>query len=221
MTPSEIHNDDILRCNLSYDEFDGELVDVVYTWYKSTPTGSDNGQKFEVSTEDVQPAQLNLNPEDYSVGDFIYCHVSITDPHGTTEDEVVRQIQNRAPKPQNIEIDYEGLDNGEPPYLNDTLFCLATGFDPDEEDPLVLEYNWSVGGSALEDGDSSSLSLSEYGLQPGDSVDCEVTFVDVQNASTTTRTSVTIGNLPPEITSVSIEPSEIHIPSNRNMLSYC
>ena len=94
--------------------------------------------------------------------------------------------------------------------MNDTLFCLATGFDPDEEDPLVLEYNWSVGGSALEDGDNSSLSLSEYGLQPGDSVDCEVTFVDVQNASTTTRTSVTIGNLPPEITSVSIEPSEIH-----------
>ena len=36
MTPSEIHNDDILRCNLSYDEFDGELVDVVYTWYRNS-----------------------------------------------------------------------------------------------------------------------------------------------------------------------------------------
>ena len=140
-----------------------------------------------------------MNPEDYSVGDFIYCHVSITDPHGTIEDEVVRQIQNRAPKPQNIEIDYDGLDNGEPPYLNDTLFCLATGSDPDEEDPLVLEYNWSVGGSALEDGDVHHYLYLSMVFNKGDSVDCEVTFVDVQNASTTTRTSVVIGNLPPGI----------------------
>ena len=118
------------------------------------------------------------------------------DPHGTTEDEVIRQIQNRAPKPQNIKIDYEGLDNGEPPYLNDTLFCLVTGFDPDEEDPLVLEYNWFVGGSALEDG-----NIHHY-LYLNMPFNKEILWIVVTlsmfKSSTSTRTSITIGNLPPK-----------------------
>ena len=210
ITPSDIHNDDILRCNLSYEEFDNEDVEITYTWYKSTPVGTDSGQKFEVFTEGVQPAQLNLNPDDFQVGDWIYCHVAISDPLETTEKEVIRTIDNRLPKPQKVDIEYDGLDNGEPPYIDDTLFCLGVGFDPDEEEPLLLEYSWYIDNELVENVTESSIYLLNHNVQPEQKVDCQVTFIDAQNDTATSKASVEIGNLPPEITNVSIVPSDVH-----------
>ena len=210
ITPSNIHNDDILRCNLSYEELDNEDVEIVYTWYKSTPIGNDNGQKFDVATEGVQPAQLNLNSEDFQVGDYIYCHVAISDPHETTEKEVIRTIENRLPKPQKVEIEYDGLDNGEPPYIDDTLFCLGVGFDPDGEEPLLLEYSWYIDNVLVENVTESSIYLLNQNVQPEQKVECQVTFIDAQNDTASSRTSVEIGNMPPEITNVSIVPNDVH-----------
>ena len=101
------------------------------------------------------------------------------------------------------------MEQGEPPYIDDTLFCVASGFDPDEEEPLLLEYSWYIDNVLVEGVTESSLYLLPESVQPEQKVECEVTFVDAQSDTAISEASVEIGNLPPEITNVSLEPTDV------------
>jgi hypothetical protein len=82
-----------------------------------------------------------------------------------------------------------------PAHTNSTLHCAAIATDPDETPSL--SYIWKANGAIL--GSSSSITLDNTVLQPGDSLRCIAEAQDADLAVVTLETAIMIENLAPTV----------------------
>lgn len=87
----------------------------------------------------------------------------------------------------------------------DTLTCTPGSATDDDGETIGYSYNWLLNGVSA--GVTSSTLSASYTAK-GDNVACEVTPTDgTDSGATVTSNTVTIGNTPPVMTSVSLSPS--------------
>jgi hypothetical protein len=132
-------------------------------------------------------------------GDMVVCTVTPSDGGLTGEsasDSVV--ISNSPPSISAVNI------SPATPTAADTLSCAYTGFSDLDGEADLSTLLWAVNGVAA----GSAPTLSGV-FSRGDVVSCTVTPHDGTDAGTPASDAVTIGNTPPEVTSVALSPSDV------------
>ena len=193
ISPSTAYNDSILTCSAVLTDLDGQSTSLAYTWQDSVGTTLTNTNTLDLTTlTGVQPS------------DVFTCIVTGNDGVVTVNDTVTTTLDNRLPTVGNISI------SPNPASIGDILVCSAsTATDPDGGS-VNLNYEWALGGVVVGTGTTLSTTLSR-----GDVVSCTVTPDDANGAQwgqgPAISTSITIGNTPPQITSLTLSPNTVDV----------
>ena len=178
-----IYNDQVVTCTSIATDPD-QTVYPVYEWIVD-------------GTQYISSA-IDLSTTVAIPGSNVTCHVSVTDDDGVTvQDSSGFVVSNRAPTVSNVSIDVLS------PTTNDTVTCSANASDPDNES-VVVDYLWQVGGSTLATG--VSVDLSTVSISPTDVLACVVSAEDALGESTSDSVAVTVQNSAPVLTDVALTP---------------
>ena len=183
--PSVAYIDSTLTCipSGSIDD-DGDAVSYSYEW--------------KVNGGAVVSTTSTLSGE-FIAGDSVQCTSNpsdgIIDGNPTTQTIV---ISNAAPVISSVVL------APDPAYTNDTITATATDSDLDG-DSTTLTYTWSVDGSEVQSGSTSTLAGTLF--SKNQTVSVEVVANDGANDSAAGLASVIINNTLPTTPSVSISPS--------------
>lgn len=132
----------------------------------------------------------------FTGGDLVACEVTPYDGEDTgTPHTASTVIDSSAPTITSVTI------SPDPAYAGDVLTCLASGwFDPDG-DPDLSTFEWHVDGALA--GTGTTLSTAVVNRQV---VTCTVTPYDGDDTGIPLSDSVTVGNTPPTLASVTLDP---------------
>ena len=181
------HNDSTLTCSATADDLDVtdnvDSLTFTYTW----STGA-TGETLDLAG--------TVNP-----GDTVTCDVSVTDGTDTATGSDSQGITNRAPAVDSVDLD-AGV------VLSDgTVTATAVLSDVDTTQTLTASYEWFVNGNSVQTGSSETLDGSLF--VKGDEVHVVVTPNDgVEDGSSVTSSSITIGNTAPSNVVVSVTSSD-------------
>ena len=186
ISPDPAYNDDTLVCTATASDADGDTPTLSYQW-----TGGAIGASLPLTSIIAAP------------GDTLSCTATATDADGGTNERTGSiTIGNRAPT---------GTAAISPadPTASDVLTCaVADASDPDD-DATTVTYTWTIDGTPADaDASGDTSTLSDLIAFEQDVV-CTATIADSHGASTETTATVTIGNSPPEITDVSLAPTDV------------
>ncbi|MFH1466209.1 MAG: hypothetical protein ABIO70_17625 [Pseudomonadota bacterium] len=191
LSPSPIYEGDTFSCTVgTWADLDGDSVTFAYAW---DVDGVDPG----VTTATLPCAYFDRD-EDVS------CTVTPSDgtDAGSPVVSNIITVSNTAPSISAVSISPAS------PVAGDTLTCSYTGYSDADGDADASTYAWTVGGTAA----GSGATLTS-GFSSGDSVRCTITPHDGTTAGTARSASVTVGNSPPVVASVSISPSTLYTDS--------
>ncbi len=178
-----VYNDQVLTCTSAAFDPDQTVIPV-YEWTIDGNTYISNS--VDLTTTVAMP------------GDTVTCEVFATDDEGVTvssSDSIT--LANRLPTVSNVSID------SSTPTTNDLLTCSASSADPDNE-TLIIEYLWQVGGVTLATG--ATVDVSSLSVNPNDLLTCTVLVEDGLGETATSSTSVTLQNTAPTVDTVNITP---------------
>lgn len=191
ITPSVPFNDDEVSCEATATGPSLEPIDVRYTW-SVEPGGSKlgTGPNLQLSSSGVLP------------GERLRCTAAAGVAGEAASEFAEAQIGNRVPVVDGVEIT---------PSTNvfntSTLTCDAVASDPDGTTPS-LTYAWqnATQGRGLGVGRSWTLAISM--ASPGQVIRCTASASDGAETGQGSA-EVTLGNRPPTITDVAIEPTAV------------
>lgn len=167
---------------------DGDTVSYSYAWY--------------VDGDGPVHAGNTLDGDHFNQGSSIYVVVTPTDG-SASGDPVTSDVAtgtNTLPTVSAVSLAPTSL------YTDDTLTASVSVTDPDPEDDLTLELEWSVEGLVVQTGESQELDGSFF--ERDDAVTVTVTPTDSTGAGTAyTSSAVTVLNTPPPAPSVSFASS--------------
>ncbi|MFH1464993.1 MAG: hypothetical protein ABIO70_11470 [Pseudomonadota bacterium] len=183
--PDPAFEGDTLTCTPGlYADDDGDSATFSYVW--------------DVAGVDPGVYGATLSSAYFDRDELVVCGVTPND--GTDDGAMVASnrvtISNSPPSIAAVTISPAS------PTAGDTLTCSASGYADADGDPDTSTFAWTVGGAAAGTGATLAGVFSA-----GDTVVCIVTPDDGTDTGTTVSTSVTIGNQPPEIDSVSLSPA--------------
>jgi hypothetical protein len=180
ISPDAPTNDDTLTCTASATDADGGTPTISYAWSTGT-TG----------------ATLSLTSET-APGDEITCTATATDCSDSTDTGSASvTVTNRPPSVGLVSIDPDS------PTASEDVTCTAGAADPDGEE-VTLSYTWDINDAPA--GTGTTLS---GGYEAGDELTCSVTATDESGESTTATASVTVTNTGPDVSDISLTPSEL------------
>ncbi len=186
LTPSSATTSDALVVSLDSPSVDPEKdsVSYSYAWFL-------DGTASSASSSDTLPASATTKGETWSV------EVTPSDAWGAGElGSASLTIANAAPSAVGAII------TPDPAHTGDTLVCELLAFTDPDGDADASSYSWDVGGSAA--GSGSSLAGA---FAYGDLVTCTATPSDGTDSGSAHSASITIGNAPPVLASVSLTPT--------------
>jgi hypothetical protein len=134
-------------------------------------------------------------------GNIVTC--AITPFDGTDEGATVsmtQEIANTAPTLSGVEITPLDPDPG------DTLSCATTGYSDIDGDEEASRMIWLVNDFEVS---GETDWVLDGGFGSGDTVACLVTVSDGMSDGMVYRETITVGNAPPRITSLRVEPSPL------------
>ena len=182
-----IYRDQKLYCDATVYDIDGDEPNVFWQWLR-------NGESIGNSTNNLQ-----LNIEDFSIGDQITCVYKAVDqiPSESIE-EVSVVIENALPHIDSLEIIPQDVFN------QNEITCNALGTVDIDQDEISIQYTWKVNGILLSE--ETQTLFVEY---PVDSeISCSAVPFDGIEYGSTVETSITVQNTLPEGT-VAIFPTEV------------
>jgi hypothetical protein len=180
VTPLEGQVGAILTCTATASDADGETPTMTYEW-----TGGATGPEYTIAETD-------------DPGDVIACTATATDAHGLTDTgTATATVVNTDPTIDAVTI------GPDPAYNNDTLVCSTTATDADGGSPSIA-YEWTGGATGPE------LPLTSIVAAPGDTIACTATATDTDGGTDTGSASIVIGNRAPEVSSVTLSPSDVY-----------
>ena len=167
--PNPFYNDSTLTCAASIYDPNGTST-TTYSWMV-------NGNMAGTGSS------LTLNSSMAMPTDSVACTVDITD--GVTSDQVVvtEYVSNRDPNLSNVAITPSS------PEANDTITCMATCTDDDDE-TCSSSFSWTLNGVAV--GTGTTLNLSAENAVAGDSVICTVVSQDGFGGSDSATAQATV-----------------------------
>lgn len=175
---------DFLTCVPSSFDEDGHAVTYSYVW--------------DVNGELVGADEPELVPSAFQRGDTVTCTVTPLDDREAGEPDSVSVVIGNAP-PEVVGVEIEPS----PARTTDTLTCIASGYDPDD-DAVSLDYAWTVDGVAA--GTGSVLVSTAF--VKDQTVTCTVTPSDGTDEGSPSSASLVIENTPPGAPGVEIVPAE-------------
>ena len=99
------------------------------------------------------------------------------------------------------------------PTTQDDINCSYTASDPDVNDSLTATFSWSINGGTTSETSSTLDGPFQYDAE----ITCTVTVSD-GSASVSNSSTVTIGNTPPTIASVTFSSTEIYTEDYLNVV---
>ena len=187
LTPNPVYSTQTLTAVASGStDADGQSVSYNYQWFSNGVLTALTGTSVPNSELDVGEVwTVRVTPDDGYVSGP-YSEASIT-------------VSNTVPVVSNTVI---SSSDGSHNYNDSILTCSATGYDADGT--VTISYAWNIAGAVY---NGSSVNLSNYTINPGDSVSCTASVTDLNSASVSASVSDVIDNRVPSISSVSISPS--------------
>ncbi len=185
LTPSPAYEGDTFSCTPgTVADLDGDAVTYSYAW--------------DVEGVDPGVTTATLGSAYFDRDEAVTCTVTPNDGYdpGTPVLSNTIAVSNSAPSISAVSISPTS------PAPTDTLTCSYSGYSDADGDADASTYAWTVGGVSA--GSGSTLAS---GFGGGDVVACTVTPHDGTDAGTAVSASVTIGNTPPVVDSVSLSPS--------------
>ncbi len=187
ISPSSAQVGDTLTCSHSgYSDADGDADQSTYGW---AIDGLDAG----VTTDEISSGFVG--------GNEVTCTVIPSDgsESGTAVSDSLL-ITNSAPTIDSVTISPSSAQVG------DTLTCGYSGFFDADGNTDQSTYSWTLSGTEV--GTTDTLSSGFVG---GDNLTCTVTPSDGEDEGVAGSDSLTIGNTPPTIDSVTISPSSAQV----------
>ena len=188
ISPDPAYNDDTLVCSATASDADGGSPTVTYEW-----TGGATGP------------ELPLTSIIAASGDTLTCTATATDTYGETDVGTASiTLGNRSPT---VSVDL----SPDTPTKHDTLSCTASGISDPDDDSTTLTFTWTVEGSPIPASSTSgTLSTLAGVFLAGQIVACQAGVIDGKGGTVTDTASVEIGNTAPEVTSVTLIPTELY-----------
>ncbi|HCH62327.1 MAG TPA: hypothetical protein DFR83_05950, partial [Deltaproteobacteria bacterium] len=140
----------------------------------------------------------------FVAGEEAICTATTDDGKGGTDGaSASTTITNIAPTVSAVTLDKSVV------YTNDTLTASVASSDMDG-DSLTITYDWYVEGSSVQDGASDTLSgaSSSVGFDKDEEVYVVVSVTDGTDMTTSTSSTLTVSNTPPEAPVLTIDPSD-------------
>ena len=198
LTPAEPSMSDSVLCEVSAsDPVDGDSPSLNFFFYNQT-----TGASYIATSNSSGSAGLDLSTVTIASSDVLVCGVTATDSNsGTATDSASVSIVNSAP----IFDQAATIDPPTNPLTGDQLTCLAQATDPDGG-LINYSYSWQVNGGTV--GTGQNFTVSEALTDVGNSITCMVVAVDPDSEiSSSTSTAVTVDNSAPELSNLTISPS--------------
>jgi hypothetical protein len=190
LDPARAARTDTITCEGLASDADGDTTSLSFAW-------TVNGIAIAATRTDRTSAQLE---DAFVAGDTLTCVVTATDAHGGTDTATATTtIGNAAPSIVSVSVTPES------PRTDDLLEALVTTTDADG-DSLTLTYDWYVDGALVQSGTDDTLD-GTAAFERGDDVYVEVYVTDGTTTVSDTSALLTVGNTPPTVPVVTIEPS--------------
>ena len=188
LSPSTVYTDDTITATVSSSDADEDTVSLSYAWYVGGSLVAETGSTLDGSSY-------------FDKADEVYVVVT---PNDGTEDGAALSsdtvtVVNTAPSIASVSVTPSDA------TVTDTLSCSYSGFADADGDSDASTYSWTIGGTEV--GTSATLSS---GYEAGDEVTCTVTPYDGEEIGTALSDTVTIGNIPPVATAVTLTPSRVY-----------
>ncbi len=188
LEPAEIYESTEVNCTTAgWSDDDGDTEGYSYRWEV-------NG--VEIGTE------ATLTGEHFDKGDMVACTAIPNDGEdsGEARDSEDLEVHNSPP------VITAATLSSMNPAEGDTLTVSVEGED-DDGDPVSLAYSWFVDGLLI----STNESLASTHFDKNQTIYVEITPNDgVEDGPSFTTTTARVVNSPPEITSLSLSPSELY-----------
>ncbi|HNC95552.1 MAG TPA: hypothetical protein PKW90_05475, partial [Myxococcota bacterium] len=186
ITPGTGRVGDTLSCGATVSDADGGSPTLSYAWY--------NGSTLLSSRSTYTLTAGGTNP-----GDTLTCVVTATDSSGgTATDQGTATVLNSDPVVSGVQV------SASTAKVGDSLSCSARSSDADAES-VTLVYTWYNGSTAV--GTGTSYIVAAADVDPGDTLSCVVTGTDPRGGTGTGQASLTIDNIAPVISSVTMSAS--------------
>ena len=192
ISPSTAYNDDTLTCSASATDADGGTPTITYAWTNSS-TNTNLGSGSSITLSSSTAGSLNT----------IQCEAKASDTDGGSNSAATSiTLTNRDPV-VSVTLTPTG------PTASETLSCTATTSD-DDNDSMTVTFTWSVGGSTVNATSTSALTSTLAGVfLAGQTVACRTDIDDGKNGTDSDTASVTIQNIAPKVTAVTLSPSSV------------
>ena len=158
ISPLIAYVNDTITCSAAAEDVDDGALPISYEW--RNPSGD------LLSTT----ASYQISHADVLVNETITCNASATDSQGVLIGATATITLSNTPPT----IDAPTITSTGPFFLDATLECTTTAFDPDQE--LEISYHWKLAGVVLESSDTIDLSL--HSISAGDEIECIATTDD-------------------------------------------
>ena len=179
----------VVECTATSADPDGFGLSWSYAWTNTSagvPLGTD--------------ATLALDPADVHPFDEVTCEAIATDDHGGSRSGIdTVAIGNTDPVVADVTITGALTTTSE-------VTCSATVTDPDGGTPTVDVSWWNQTTQTLI-GTDNPLTLTPADISSGQALQCFLTATDSDGGATSGIAAVTLGNIPPVLNSVTIDPS--------------
>ncbi|WP_445362613.1 hypothetical protein ACJJIQ_17865 [Microbulbifer sp. ANSA003] len=142
ITPNPAYNDSVLSVQLDASDEDGDQLEVTYTW-------KNNNQTISEVTES------KLAASHFNHGDTISIEAYITDGEDSVSQTTSIIIQNRAPIIESLSF------SDLPAFTNTDIEAIISISDIDN-DPLNIEYSWTVNNEEVSDITTNLLSSTHF-----------------------------------------------------------
>ena len=190
ITPGLAYNDDLLSCQATASDDDGQALTTTYTW-SNTTQGTLLGSGPSISLDST----LANNT------DTIECLASVSDSLGAPVSSATSIVlENRAPTTPTVTISPSSA------YVDSVLTCSATGSSDPDADPVTYTYEWSLNGTP-----SSTATTFSGAFVAGDTVSCTITPADPYITGNTATATLIINNSAPNITNVTLSPDPAYV----------
>jgi hypothetical protein len=188
ISPDPAYNDDNIVCTATATDPDGGSPAITYGW-----TGGATG------------AELPLTSIIAASGDTLTCTATAEDLYGDTAMGTASiTLGNRSPS---VSVSLSPA----APTKHDTLTCTASGITDPDYDSTTLTFTWTVGGSPMPASSTpGTISTLAAVFLAGQTVACRADIDDGKGGTGTDTASTEIVNSAPEVTSVTLTPSELY-----------
>ncbi len=183
LTPSDPQTDDAVTATVTGFDPDGGTLYTSWAW-------TVNGASVAETSDTLDGAVF------FSRGDTVGVTVTLSDGLSSATDATSLTVRNTAPTLAAASI------RPDPAFVGDPLTCATVGYADADGDTEATTYAWTVNGASAGSRDTLTTALTA-----GDVVVCTATSSDGTDSSPSRTDSVTIGNTPPVVSSVSLSPS--------------